>query len=329
MRAILMAGEPVVRDDLPRPEVPPGEALIRLTRAGICNTDIEILRGYRSFRGVLGHEFVGVVEAFGDTAVLAAPPRVVVGDRVVGEINCVAPESASRDARARAQDPMRTTLGIAGRDGCFADYTVLPVANLHRVPDGVGDDEAVFAEPLAAACRILEQVAIAPGARVVVLGDGKLGLLCAQVVAASGPCEVTVVGRHAAKLDVARGLGIRAALEAEVGAAAGHAADLVVECTGSPTGFGLARHLVRPRGTVLLKSTFHRRSDVDLTMMVVDEITVVGSRCGPFDVSLRFLDERRIEVRSLIHARYPLGQGVEALAHAQRPGVLKVLLDIS
>ena len=324
MRALIVSDRLTYREDYPMPDPPPGEALIRVTRGGICNTDIEILKGYFGFRGVLGHEFAGVVEALNPLP--GSAPHVSVGDRVVGEINCVPCDSPSRNAFERAQDPARSTLGIDRRDGAFADYTVLPIVNLHRVPDGVDDDEAVFTEPLAAACQILEQVHIRPTDRVAVLGDGKLGLLCAQVIAAGAPCELTVVGKHATKLEVARRRGIRTTC---VEAAPLRAFDVVVECTGSPAGFEHARQLLRPRGTLVLKSTYHGLPQVNLTMIVVDEITVVGSRCGPFAAALRLLEQKRVDVRPLIHARYPLSQGDAAIEHAQRPGVLKVLLDLT
>lgn len=324
MRALIVSDRLTYREDYPMPDPPPGEALIRVTRGGICNTDVEILKGYFGFRGVLGHEFAGVVEALNPLP--GSAPHVSVGDRVVGEINCVPCDSPSRNAFERAQDPARNTLGIDRRDGAFADYTVLPIVNLHRVPDGVDDDEAVFTEPLAAACQILEQVHIRPTDRVAVLGDGKLGLLCAQVIAAGAPCELTVVGKHATKLEVARRRGIRTTY---VAAAPLRAFDVVVECTGSPAGFEHARQLLRPRGTLVLKSTYHGLPQVNLTMVVVDEITVVGSRCGPFAAALRLLEQKRVDVRPLIHARYPLSQGDAAIEHARRPGVLKVLLDLT
>ena len=324
MRALIVRdGQLAFVADYPRPDPTPGEALIRVARAGICNTDLEILKGYFGFQGVLGHEFVGVVEALNPLPGQA--PHIQVGDRVVGEINCVPCDSPARTAAQRAQSPDRTTLGIAGRDGAFADYTILPIVNLHRVPDQIGDDEAVFVEPLAAACQVLEQVHIRPTDHVAVLGDGKLGLLCAQVLTASSPCALTVIGKHANKLDLARRWGLRVAYIEE---APLRAFDVVVECTGSPAGFEHARQLLRPRGTLVLKSTYHGLPQVNLTMVVVDEITVVGSRCGPFEAALRLLAQQRVDVCSLIHARYPLDQGQLAFEHAQRAGVLKVLLTV-
>lgn len=328
MRALVLSDQLTFDPGYPAPAPAPGEAIIRVTRAGICNTDLELLKGYMGFRGVLGHEFVGVVASI-TPASTDAPPAIQPGDRVVGEINAVGPASPSRDWYERAQDPARTTLGIDRRDGVFADYTRLPIANLHRVPDAVSDDEAVFVEPLAAACQILEQVHIRPTDRVAVLGDGKLGLLCAQVLATTA-CDLTAIGKHAAKLDILRRRGINTAvLETSGFSRDSRAFDVVVECTGSPAGFDMARQLLRPRGTLVLKSTYEGLPQANLTMIVVDEITVVGSRCGPFAPALQLLAHKRVDVTSLIHAHYPLHEGARALEHAGRPGVLKVLLDIA
>ncbi len=331
MRALVVEAEQHLRycEDYPTPTPAPGEALIRVTRAGICNTDIEILRGYFGFRGVLGHEFVGVVEEIRQAPCSGTAPTVHVGDRVVGEINCVPCDSPSRDHADRAQDPHRTTLGIDRRDGAFAEHVALPLVNLHVVPDNVSDDEAVFVEPLAAACQILEQVHLRPTHHVAVLGDGKLGLLCAQAISAGTPCEVTVIGKHESKLALAQGWGLQVRQVAELAQPPSRDFDVVIECTGSPAGFEIARALLKPRGTLVLKSTYHGLPQVNLTMVVVDEITIVGSRCGPFAAALRLLAQHRVDVRSLIHARYPLSEGARAVQHAQAPGVLKVLLDVS
>ncbi|MGQ9904460.1 MAG: MDR/zinc-dependent alcohol dehydrogenase-like family protein [Anaerolineae bacterium] len=310
----------------PDPAPAPSEAIIRVTRAGVCNTDVELLKGYMGFRGILGHEFVGTVESV--MPVDTDPPTAIrPGDRVVGEINAVGPASPSRHWHERAQDPARTTLGIDRRDGAFADYTRLPLVNLHRVPDTVSDDEAVFVEPLAAACQVLEQVHIKPGDRVAVLGDGKLGLLCAQVLATTA-CDLMAIGKHAVKLDILKQRGITTMLVSEAGIDGARRFDVVIECTGAPAGFELARQLLRPRGTLALKSTYQGLPQANLTMIVVDAITVVGSRCGPFAPALRLLAQKRVDVTSLIHARYPLQDGLRALEHAQQPGVLKMLLDI-
>ncbi len=321
MRALVLSDQLTFTNDRPMPQPPAGEALIRVTRAGICNTDVEILKGYFGFKGVLGHEFVGVV-----TQLAAQHSEIAIGDRVVGEINCVPCDSPSRDFFERAQDPSRNTLGIDRRDGAFADYTTLPIVNLHRVPASVSDDEAVFVEPLAAACQILEQVHVKPTDRVAVIGDGKLGLLCAQVLA-TVPCDLIALGRHANKLEILRRRGISTRIVSPEETFA-RQFDVAVECTGSAAGFDAARQMLRPRGTLVLKSTYQGLPQANLTMLVVDEITVIGSRCGPFAAALRLLEQKRIDVQSLIHARYPLSQGIDALAHAQQPGVLKILLEI-
>jgi threonine dehydrogenase-like Zn-dependent dehydrogenase len=317
VQALVYDGEVLqLREDYPRPVPPPGEALVRVRLAGICNTDLEIVRGYMGFRGVLGHEFVGTVEE--------AEDRSLIGQRVVGEINAYCGECPTCQAGRPTHCPNRTTLGIWGRDGAFAEYLTLPVRNLHKVPDTISDEEAVFTEPLAAALEILEQVHLRPTDRVVVLGDGKLGLLVAQALALTG-CDLLTVGRHREKLAILARRGIPTLLEAE---AEGLAADVVVECTGRPEGFAAARRILRPRGTLVLKSTYHGRVEADLTGLVVDEITLVGSRCGPFPPALRMLERGLVDVRSLISAVYPLAQGVEAFARAAEPGGLKVLLRV-
>jgi threonine dehydrogenase-like Zn-dependent dehydrogenase len=346
MRALILTDKLTFDPNHPQPVPLPGEAVIRVTRAGICNTDLELVKGYMGFRGVLGHEFVGVVEQMTDdgrrttadqSSVVGGPSSIRPGDRVVGEINAVAPESPSRDYFARAQDPARTTLGIDRRDGVFADYTRLPLANLHRVPDSVSDDEAVFVEPLAAACQVLEQVHIHSTHRVAVLGDGKLGLLCAQVLATTG-CELIAFGKHANKLDILRQRGIKTSGVSSGSTMTGEHAetpevwsrdfDVIVECTGAAGGFDMARRMLRPRGTLVLKSTFEGLTTANLTAIVVDEISVVGSRCGPFAPALRLLEQKRVDVLSLVHAHYTLDEGLRAFEHARSHGVLKVLLDL-
>jgi threonine dehydrogenase-like Zn-dependent dehydrogenase len=312
MRALVLKDQLSFDPDYPAPAPAPGEAIVRVTRAGICNTDLELVKGYMGFRGIPGHEFVGVLEE--------------TGERVVAEINCVGPGSPSRDWRERSQDPGRDTLGIDRRDGAFAEWVRVPLANLHRVPGAVSDDEAAFVEPLAAACQILEQVPIRPTDRARVLGDGKLGLLCAQVLATTG-CDLLALGKHPDKLAILERRGIRTALAADWSGA--RDADVVVEATGSPAGFDLARRMLRPRGTLVLKSTFAGLTPADLTGVVVDEIAVIGSRCGPFDAALRLLERKQVDVLPLICARYPLEQGLQAFARARAPGALKVLMDIS
>jgi threonine dehydrogenase-like Zn-dependent dehydrogenase len=244
---------------------------------------------------------------------------------VVGEINCVACDSKSRTWFDRAQDPSRTTLGIFQHDGAFAEYLRLPTANLHPVPGNVSDDEAVFTEPLAAACQILEQVHLKPTDTVYVVGDGKLGLLCAQVIATTG-CNLMAWGKHPNKLEVLQRRGIRTGLVSDWDGS--RSADVVVECTGSEGGFETSRQMLRPRGTLVQKSTYASLPKADLTALVVDEQTLVGSRCGPFEAALRLLEHERVDVLSLIHDRYGLEQGQQALERAGERGVLKVLLDI-
>jgi threonine dehydrogenase-like Zn-dependent dehydrogenase len=313
--ALLLNGKLKLVDDYPTPEPPPGEALIRVDVAGVCNTDLELVKGYHQFRGVPGHEFVGVVERAPDA-------EAWEGRRVVGEINVACGTCPTCRANRPTHCPHRTTLGIRGRDGAFAEYLTLPITNLHPVPDALSDEVAVFTEPLAAACEIVQQVHVHPTDRVIVVGDGKLGLLCAQVLALTG-CDLTVVGHHREKLGIVARQGIPTVLgDADVEGGA----DVVVEATGHPGGYAAARRLVRPRGTVVLKSTYHGSLDANLTAVVVDEITLVGSRCGPFAPALRLLERGLVEVAPLIQARYPFSEVLTAFEHAAQPGALKVLV---
>ena len=270
MKALVFDHELRFVEDYPRPTPGPREALVRVRLAGICNTDLEITRGYMGFRGVLGHEFVGVVEEAADAG--------WVGRRVVGEINCACGQCPTCRAGRPTHCPHRTTVGIAGHDGVFAEYVQLPLANLHAVPPNVADRQAVFTEPLAAALEISEQVHIRPSERIVVLGDGKLGLLVAQVLALSG-CDLLAIGKHPEKLAILERRGIPVQLASDAADLATGCADVVVDCTGRPEGLIAARRLVRPRGRLVLKSTFHDQSDINLTGVVVDEVTLVGSRC--------------------------------------------------
>ena len=314
MRALVYDGQLRLVHDYPQPALVAGEALIRIKLAGICNTDLEITRGYMGFHGVLGHEFVGVVERCADAAWL--------GQRVVGEINCYCGTCPTCLAGNPTHCPQRTTLGIGGRDGALADYCVLPVCNLHRVPENVSDEDAVFTEPLAAALEILEQAHIRPTQHVIVLGDGKLGLLVAQVMRLSG-CDLLVVGRHRDKLALLEQQGIPTRHASEE---MKEMADVVIDCTGQPQGFATARAMVRPRGTLVLKSTFHDQNEVNLTSIVVDEVTLVGSRCGPFAPALRLLAMGLVDVQPLILATYPLEQSLAAFERARGKGALKVLV---
>lgn len=314
MRAVLFDGQIRFTTEQPLPEPPPGEARIRTILAGLCHTDLEVIRGYAGFHGVLGHEFVGIVEQADEPA--------LVGRRVVGEINVTCGRCETCRAGHPNHCPQRTALGLRGRDGVLADFFCLPTANLHPVPEGLPDRVAVFTEPLAAACEVLDQVHVRPSDRVIVLGDGKLGLLMAQVLALTG-CDLTVIGRHAAKLAIlsARGIPTRLAEEAPP-----RSADLVVECTGRAEGFQAARQLLRPCGTLILKSTYHGLVQADLSSLVVDEMRLVGSRCGPFAAALRLLSHGLVDVLPLIEAEYPLDRAVAAFEHAGRRGTLKVLV---
>jgi len=297
--------------DVPDPVPTAGEALVRVRLAGICRTDLEITRGYLAFRGTPGHEWLGEVVAAADGTWRAA--------RVVGEINPGCGTCPACVSGLGRHCPHRRVTGIVGADGALADFLVVPLANLHRVPDAVGDREAVFTEPLAAAFEILDQVTAVAGARAVVLGDGKLGLLVAQVLSGAG-ADVVLAGRHDAKLTRARALGIRTGDPAP-------GADLVVDATGSPDGLARALALVRPRGTVVLKTTVAAEHNLDLAPAVINEVTIVGSRCGRFAPALAALADHAVTVAPLIDAVYPLDDALTAVAHAARPGTLKVLVD--
>ncbi len=300
-------------EDAPRPASGPDEALIRTRLAGICNTDLELVRGYYGYQGILGHEFVGeVVEG----------PAEWVGRRVVGEINvaCGSCDYCRAGIPTHCRD--RAVLGIVNHAGAFADYVTLPLRNLHVVPDSIPDAQAVFTEPLAAALQVLESAHIRPSARVVLLGAGKLGMLVAQVLRLTG-VDLAVVIRHQKQARLLASWGIRAVRLDELPAAQ---ADVVVDCTGRAEGFADALRLLRPRGLLVLKSTYHDLPAADLTRIAVEEFTVVGSRCGPFGAALRLLEQGLVDVEALIEHRFSLAEGVSAFAAAGEPGALKVLL---
>lgn len=290
-------------------------ALVRVRLAGICSTDLQILRGYMGFRGVPGHEFVGEV---------CEGPTALVGKRVVGEINFACGHCQMCQRGLGRHCPTRQVMGILNADGSFAEYLAAPVANLHRVPDEVEDEAAVFTEPLAAAFEILEQVHIQPMTEVLVLGDGKLGLLCAQALHVSG-ARVTVVGKHEENLHIVRKFGVRTELLRDWRP---RQVDCVVEATGSAAGLALAMQMVRPRGTLVLKSTVAQDHEVSLAPLVINEVTVIGSRCGLFPPALRALAESTISVTPLISKTFPLTEGAAAVRQAARPGALKVLLRV-
>jgi threonine dehydrogenase-like Zn-dependent dehydrogenase len=314
MRALVFDGSRALVQDVPTPECAADSALVRVTLAGICNTDLELVKGYMAFRGVLGHEFVGVVED--------GPPEWR-GQRVVGEINFACESCPICHEGLQRHCPSRRVMGILEADGSFAEYVNVPIANLHTVPEGVPDDVAVFAEPVAAAFEVLEQVHVMPNQDCVVIGDGKLGLLVAQVLRHAG-AQVLAVGHHPENLAILakRDIETIAASDWTPGSAS-----LVVDATGSTEGLELAVAATRPRGTVVLKSTTATKTNLDLSRLVVDEIRVVGSRCGPFPPALRALETSSIDVRSLVSDRAALKDADAALEQAARPGQLKVLLE--
>ncbi|MCU0485045.1 MAG: alcohol dehydrogenase catalytic domain-containing protein [Anaerolineales bacterium] len=307
------------RANIPVPEPGPGEALLRVRLAGICGTDLEMVRGYYPFAGVPGHEFVAEVAATGDPA-----DSAWLGQRVVGEINLVCGECEQCLNGRSTHCEQRTTLGIHARDGVFAEYVTLPVRNLHRVPINVPDESAVFTEPLAAALEILQQIQVHPEDRVLLIGAGRLGQLVAPVLMRTG-CDLRVVGRYPQQIALLSAQNIEAGFAEDL---SDRSFDIVVEATGSPAGFDLARRVIRPRGTIVLKSTYHGKIQADFSELVVREITVIGSRCGPFEPALRLLSTGSVDPRPITAARFRVDQGLEAFSKAGLPGTLKVLLEL-
>ncbi len=314
MRAIFFNGDLQYSTDYPEPQRLPGEALIRPHLVGICNTDLEITRGYMNFHGILGHEFVGTV--------VDSDNPYWQGRRVVGEINAACRRCSTCLRGDASHCPHRTTLGIYRRDGAMADLFTLPESCLHEVPATVSDEAAVFTEPLAAALEIVEQSHIRPTERVAVIGDGKLGAMIVQVLRLTG-CELTLIGRHPERWELYRQQGVQCIRSAEI---KNDQFDVVVDCTGNPSGLAIARQLVRPRGRLILKSTFAAETQLNLSMVVVDEVQIIGSRCGPFAPALRLLERQLIVTTPLISARYSLADGLQAFSVA--PGQLKVLLCV-
>ncbi len=320
-------------DNYPRPVLQAGEALIRVSLAGICGTDLEIVKGYKDFEGVLGHEFCGVIETInskgsGDSA-SGAGGRLSLGARVVGEINCGCGLCSYCLKSLKSHCFKRTVPGISGRDGCMAEFLALPLENLHCIPDTVTDEEAVFTEPLAAAFKIIEQVHIRPADRVLVLGDGSLGILSALVLNLT-QADVTLGGKYEGKLAIAAAQKLKTTVVEDLFAhkeVHEKSYDLVIEVTGKAEGFELARKMARPRGTLVLKSTVAGSAELNLTPLVLDEITVVGSRCGPFEPALRALENKRIDVKPLISSIYGFEQALGAFELYQNSSPLKVLLD--
>lgn len=315
MRGLFFDGDLKLARDLPHPALAEGEVLIRVTKAGICNTDLELVAGMYGYKGILGHEFVGVVEE---------GPAELVGQRVAGEISIVCGKCDFCLRGIPSQCRNRDTLGIRRHPGVFADYVRLPARNLHRVPASIPDDVAVFVEPLAAALNVTELAHISPRNRVVVIGAGKLGLLICQVLKLAG-ADVVAVVRREKPMGLLRKWGIPA-VTAE--ALPDQQAQVIVEVTGTSEGLGEALRMVESRGTIVLKSTYHGLPQVDMTQVAVREIRLVGSRCGPFDAALRLLEGGLVDVESMIDARYNLDDGVAAMAHAAQPGALKVLLEM-
>jgi threonine dehydrogenase-like Zn-dependent dehydrogenase len=315
MKAICWDGHEVTLDSSYPPPVPDQEsAIVKVHLAGICSTDLQIFKGYMNFRGVPGHEFVGSVRQ---------GPENWLGKRVVGEINfgCGRCEFCDRDLTRHC--PNRTVMGILNADGAFAEYVAVPVENLHVVPPSVSDEQAVFTEPVAAAFEILRQIQVSTGDEILILGDGKLGNLCAQVLRLTG-AKLTALGKHQDKLDLIRRTGVRTTLLNEWEP---RLFDVVVEATGSAAGLELAISAVRPRGTLVLKSTIAGAHQVSLAPLVINEINLGGSRCGIFSDALEALAARQISVVPLIEQVYPLAQGIEAIQHAGRPGARKILLQ--
>jgi len=316
MKVLFFDKELKLIDNYPVPKPEPNEALIKVKLAGICNTDLEIIKGYMNFKGVLGHEFVGKVEK--------CSHKDMVGKRVVGEINCSCGRCEYCQQGLKNHCKNRSVLGIYNRDGAFGEYLTLPIANLHVLPEEISDEEAVFIEPLAAACRILEQIQFKHTDEVIVLGDGKLGLLVAQVINMM-ECNLKVVGKHEPKLAILKKIGIETLLIEE---ANNLKSDIVIDCTGSATGFKMATQMVKPTGKIVLKSTIAGTQNINFSPLVVDEITIIGSRCGPFTSAIKLLKAKQVEIKPLISAIYTLNEGLIAFKKAATKGVLKVLLKI-
>lgn len=315
MRAIVLTSTgPQFNTACPVPQPAADEVLVRVLGAGVCETDLQLIRGYMGFQGILGHEFVGIAEN-----------GLWQGRRVVGEINCACQYCETCQAGLQTHCPNRSVLGILNRDGAFADFVTLPQRNLHLVPEGLPDELAVFAEPVAAAFQIPAQIPLKSGMEVALLGDGRLGNLCAQVLRNAG-CRVVVVGKHRRKLDVLSKLGLATAELAEF--KSWRSADMVVDCTGSQTGLPLALQVVRPRGTIVLKTTVAGEQTLALAPIVIDEVTIVGSRCGPFEPALKALAEGSVDVRPLCEGVLPLNEALTAFEQARTTPVLKLLLAV-
>ncbi len=313
MNALWLENNQISLRDVPQSQKQ-NEALIKIRKAGICSTDLELVKGYYPYTGVLGHEFVGEV--------VEADEPSWIGQRVVGEINAVCNQCEQCLNGRPTHCENRNVLGIVNRDGVFAEYTSLPIANLHKVPALIPDEMAVFTEPLAAALEIQDQIQIKPTDRVLLIGAGRLGQLIAQTLALTG-CDLRVVARHQHQKDLLKARGIQITSEDEIQP---WRWDIVVEATGSPGGFSLARQAIRPRGTLVMKSTYKGEMSVNFSSIVVDEINIVGSRCGPFEPALRLMESKQVDPTVLIDSEYTLGEALKAFEHAAETGVLKVLI---
>ncbi|MEM2959119.1 MAG: alcohol dehydrogenase catalytic domain-containing protein [Candidatus Jordarchaeaceae archaeon] len=318
LRALLLEnGQLRLVEGYPKPEVKPGWVLVKPIVVGICKTDLELVKGYMGFSGVPGHEFVGIVVEGGDEKLL--------GKRVVGEINFACGSCDYCANGLQRHCPNRGVLGIQGADGAFAEFVALPQRNIHIVPENISDEQAVFIEPLAASLEILMQTHVKPTWKVLVLGDGKLGLLVAQVLRLTG-CDLLLVGKHENKMEIVRRMGIKTATPQNLPHIK---ADLVVECTGNPQGYHLAKSLVLPSGIIVAKSTYHQELGLNWSEIVVDEITIIGSRCGPFPPAIRLLEQGLIDTKSLITAKYQFTDVLKAFEHARDSQAIKILVEIS
>ena len=319
MKAVIFDETLKYVENYEKPTPKQGEALIKVTYGGVCNTDKEITKGYMGYKGILGHEFTGVVEEINDE------DKTLLGKRVVGEINlgCKNCEWCAKDLERHC--PNRSTLGILAKDGCFAEYVTLPLSNLIEIPENVPDEQAVFVEPLAAGLEILEQMHIQPCQKVMVLGDGKLGLLTALALNACG-LDVLIVGKHQNKLDIAKNQGVKTQLLSEFEQAPKF--DVVVEATGSITGFETSVNCVKPRGTLVLKSTIAASKELNLAPIVINEITILGSRCGRFEPAMRLIASGKIDFSQMISKIYPIEQAINAFDANNAKDTIKILLKI-
>ncbi len=314
MKAVMLRDRRICVEETPVPLIGEGEALIRVIKAGICNTDLELIKGYMDFEGILGHEFVGCV--------VEAPVNGWVGKRVAGEINISCGKCEMCQAGFAKHCSSRQVLGIQEKDGVFAELVTLPLSNLHGLPSEISDTEAVFIEPLAAAIEILEQVQINEGHEVLVLGDGKLGLLIAQVIRTQ-TTHIYCVGHHPRKLAILQRKGIQTSLR---NMDWDHKFDIIVEATGSPKGIPEALDWIKPRGRIVAKSTFHGEIETNISRIVIDEVQLIGSRCGPFGRALDFLKNKSIDVRDMVDGDFPLEEAREAFDLAKKPDTIKIFL---